>query len=111
MTDLVTYFMTFAGETAAALPGKVYDPAAWLALIGTLILAGTISPGRRQWWGALGIGLLAFAVFVLESFYLGGPRGPPVPRGDSAALAIVFVIGWVAGSKIGARFRRSASRP
>ena len=104
MTDLVTYFVTFAGETAAALPGKAYDPAAWLALIGTLILGGTISPGRRPWWGALSIGLLAFAVLMLEGRYLAS-----VTRGDSAALAIIFVIGWVAGSQIGVRFRRRSA--
>jgi hypothetical protein len=92
MTDMGTYFWTFGAEIAAALSAKVYDPVAWLALIGALAL-GAFSNPRRPWWGALGWGVLTAAVLTLESTYLASP----VPRGDSAALAIVCLIGVAAG--------------
>ena len=99
-----TYFWTFGAEIAAALSAKVYDPVAWLALIGGLVL-GALSNPRRPWWGALGWGVLTAAVLTFESTYLGSP----VPRGHSAALAFVCLIGVVAGGQLRSWFsRRSA---
>ena len=97
-----TYFWTFGAEIAAALSAKVYDPVAWLALIGALVL-GAFS--NRSWLGALGFGVLTATVLTLESTYLGSP----VPRGDNGALAFVCLIGVVAGHRLRLWFsRRSA---
>jgi hypothetical protein len=100
VTDLVTYLVTLAAEIGAAFPGKIYDPAAWLGLLGGLLLGGIIGPGRG-WTTALGWGLLAASVLTLESVYLGS-----VPRGDSASLAIICVVGWTTGQLIGSLLRR-----
>ena len=99
-----THVWTFGAEIAAALSAKVYDPVAWLALIGALVL-GAFSNPRRPWWGALGWGVLTAAVSTLKSTYLASP----VPRGDSAALAFVCLIGVAAGFWLRSWFsRRSA---
>jgi|KBSSwiStaDraftv2_1062776.scaffolds.fasta_scaffold46476_3 hypothetical protein len=105
MTDFLTYVATFAGETAAVLPSKVYDPAAWLDLLGALLL-GTIvgratSSRSAGIFFALGYGVLAFTVLTLERAYRS-----PVTRGDSAALAIICLIGSVAGQRVALRLRR-----
>jgi|SRR5262245_41104198 hypothetical protein len=99
-----TYLWTLGAEIIGALSTKVYDPVAWLALIGGLAL-GAFSNPRRPWWGALGWGVLAGVVLTLESAYLGAP----MPRGNSPALAIVCLMGVVAGGQLRSRFsRRSA---
>jgi hypothetical protein len=92
MFDIATYISAFASEIAAALPAKVYDPVAWLGLVGALVLGAAVSP-RRGWAFALGWGLLCFAVLSLESVYFSSPAR----RGDSAALAFICVLGVVAG--------------
>jgi hypothetical protein len=106
MNAIGTYFWTFGAEIAAALGTKAYDPIAWLALMGALVL-GAFSNPRRPWWGALGWGALTAAVLTLEATYLASP----VPRGDSAALGIVCVIGVVAGHRLRLWFTRRSAHP
>jgi hypothetical protein len=106
MIDVVTYFVTFAAETADALFGKLYDPVAWFGLIGALLLGSTISR-QRTWMAALGWGVLVFAVLMLGSTYRGSEVS--VTRGDRASLAFICVMGWLIGSLLGSWFsRRSA---
>src|SRR5262245_26619943 len=100
MSDIVTYFMTFGSEFAAALPRKVYDPVAWGALVGALLIGAFLSGRAGAWHGWAFAGatfLLILAVLTLEAVYLSGP----VPRGDNAALAFIYVIGVVVGSGLG----------
>ena len=104
MIDIVTYIATFAAEFAAALTAKVYDPVAWVGLIGGLVLGGGIR-ARRGWAFALGWGLLCLAILTLESVYLSSQ----VKRGDSAALAFLCVVGVVAGRQLGLWFSRRST--
>lgn len=100
MTDVVSYFTTFGAETAAALFGKLYDPVAWCALIGALLLGSTISRGSA-WMVASGWGVLALAVLTLEGAYRS-----PVTRGDSAALALICLMALLAAQQVAVRLRR-----
>jgi hypothetical protein len=105
MFDIATHITAFAAEFAAALPAKMYDPVAWFALIGALVLGGAVSR-RRGWAFALGWGLLCLVVLTLESVYFSSPAR----RGDSAALAFICVVGVVAGRQLGLWFSRRSTQ-
>ena len=101
MSDIVTYIAAFVAELGAALYAKVYDPVAWLALIGALLLGSWTNP-QRGWAFALGWGILCFAVLTLASVYYSSQ----VKRGDTSALACICVVGVVAGRLLGSLFSR-----
>ena len=85
--------MTFGAEFAAALTQKVYDPVAWAALLGGLVLGAVAR--RNTWTMALGWGVLAFTVLVLAQTY-----SAPLARGDSAAFAVICAVGALVGQQL-----------
>ncbi|MFZ1104919.1 MAG: hypothetical protein WAN86_19055 [Hyphomicrobiaceae bacterium] len=93
MNDIASYLVTLAGETAAALPSKVYDPIAWLALCGALLIGTAIgfsrSPAWRRGWFIL---FIAFIPFLVAYTSRGG-----LSNGDSGALVLLYIIGLYAG--------------
>jgi hypothetical protein len=48
MNDIVSYLVTYVGEIAAALPSKVNDPIAWLALCGALLIGAGMGITRSE---------------------------------------------------------------
>src|SRR5262249_33417254 len=114
MTDIFAHFTTFAAEFAAALPRKIYDPVAWGAFVGALLivigsnLMPTRDSNRRAWVNIAATCILIVAIQTLEARYLSAP----VPRGNSAALAFIYLLGVLAGGGLLLCFRRrSAPRP
>jgi hypothetical protein len=92
MDSIVTYLVSFASELAAALPAKMSDPVGWAALVVALVVgAGTRWLGGT-WALPLGWGALAVVVLTLAHTY-----SAPVTRADSAALAIICLVGVEAG--------------
>jgi hypothetical protein len=105
MTDVASYFVTLAQEVAAALSGMMYNPVAWFDLLAFLLLGAIAGSAANPRHGviifALGSFVLVFAVLTLERAYR-----PPLTRGDNAALALLFLLGTVAGQWVGRRLSR-----
>jgi hypothetical protein len=104
VNDIVSYLVTYAGEIAAALPLKVYDPIAWLALCGALLIGTGIgfsrcSAWRRGWFILFDILFVALMPFLIAYAFR-------LSRGDSGALVLLFVIGLNAGELLVPRLIR-----